>query len=285
MALTNEQLERYSRHIILKEVGLKGQKKRLDAKVLIIGAGGLGAPAALYLAAAGVGTIGIADADEVDLSNLQRQVIHTTKDLGVPKVESARQTMEEFNPVVKVIPHQVYVTSDNVMDLIQDYDFILDGTDNFATKFLINDACVLAKKPFCHAGILRFQGQLMTYVPGEGPCYRCVFKEPPPKDAVPTCRQAGVIGAMAGVIGCLQALEAIKYIVGTGELLTGQLLTFKALTMEFRKIKLPPADPDCAVCGTHPTITKVFDYEQAVCTWKPGDAADAADAEEEGAQS
>lgn len=285
MALTNEQLERYSRHIILKEVGLKGQKKLLNAKVLIIGAGGLGAPAALYLAAAGVGTIGIADADEVDLSNLQRQVIHTTKDLGVPKVESARQTMEEINPDVKVIPHQVYVTSDNVMDLIQDYDFILDGTDNFATKFLINDACVLAKKPFCHAGILRFQGQLMTYVPGEGPCYRCVFKEPPPKDAVPTCRQAGVIGAMAGVIGCLQALEAIKYIVGNGELLTGQLLTFNALTMEFRKIKLPPADPDCAVCGTHPTITKVFDYEQTVCTWKPGDAAGAADAEEEGAQS
>lgn len=285
MALTNEQLERYSRHIILKEVGLKGQKKLLNAKVLIIGAGGLGAPAALYLAAAGVGTIGIADADEVDLSNLQRQVIHTTKDLGVPKVESARQTMEEINPDVKVIPHQVYVTSDNVMDLIQDYDFILDGTDNFATKFLINDACVLAKKPFCHAGILRFQGQLMTYVPGEGPCYRCVFKEPPPKDAVPTCRQAGVIGAMAGVIGCLQALEAIKYIVGTGELLTGQLLTFNALTMEFRKIKLPPADPDCAVCGTHPTITKVFDYEQTVCTWKPGDAAGAADTEEEGAQS
>lgn len=246
MAFTNEQLERYSRHIILKEVGVKGQKKLLNGKVLIIGAGGLGAPAALYLAAAGVGTIGIADADVVDLSNLQRQVIHTTSDIGKPKVESAKETMRDINPDVNVITYHDFIAADNILDIIQDYDFILDGTDNFPAKFLINDACVMAQKPFCHAGIIRFQGQLMTYVPGEGPCYRCVFHEPPPKDAVPTCKQAGVIGAMAGVIGCLQAMEAIKYLTGAGELLTGYLLTYDALKMQFRKVKLPK-DANCGV--------------------------------------
>ena len=265
MAFSNEQLERYSRHIILKEVGVKGQKKLLNAKVLIIGAGGLGAPAALYLAAAGVGTIGIADADEVDLSNLQRQVIHTTPDIGKPKVESARETMEAINPDVKVVTYHDFIAADNIMDIIADYDFILDGTDNFPAKFLINDACVMASKPFCHAGIIRFQGQLMTYVPGQGPCYRCVFKNPPPKDAVPTCKQAGVIGAMAGVIGCLQAMEAIKYITGAGDLLTGYLLTYDALKMDFRKIRLPGRDVHCGVCGDEPTITELIDYEQAEC--------------------
>lgn len=263
MAFTNEQLERYSRHIILKEVGAKGQKKLLNAKVLIIGAGGLGAPVAMYLAAAGIGTIGIADADEVDLSNLQRQIIHATKDVGKPKVESAKETMEAMNPDVTVKTYHTFVTSENIMDLIKDYDFIIDGTDNFPAKFLINDACVMAKKPFSHAGIIRFQGQLMTYVPGEGPCYRCVFKNPPPKDAVPTCKQAGVIGAMGGVIGSLQAMEAIKYILGKGDLLTGYLLTYDALKMEFRKIKLPSNTHNCAVCGDHPTITELIDYEQA----------------------
>ncbi|SHH66167.1 Molybdopterin or thiamine biosynthesis adenylyltransferase [Sporobacter termitidis DSM 10068] len=267
MAFSNEQLERYSRHIILKEVGVKGQKKLLESKVLIIGAGGLGAPAALYLAAAGVGTIGIADADEVDLSNLQRQVIHTTLDLGKAKVQSARETMEAVNPDVRVRAYQTFVAADNIMELVRDYDFVIDGTDNFPAKFLINDACVLAKKPFSHAGIIRFRGQLMTYVPGQGPCYRCVFKAPPPPDAVPTCRQAGVIGAMGGVIGSLQAMEAIKYIVGKGELLTGALLTYDALTMEFRKIKLP-GNGSCAVCGQNPTILKPFDYEQAGCEIK-----------------
>lgn len=265
MAFTNEQLERYSRHIILKEVGVKGQKKLLNAKVLIIGAGGLGAPAALYLAAAGVGTIGIADADEVDLSNLQRQVIHTTADLGKPKVESAKETMQEINPDVNVITYHDFIASDNIMDIIKDYDFVLDGTDNFPAKFLINDACVMAKIPFCHAGIIRFKGQLMTWTPESGaPCYRCVFKNPPPKDAVPTCKQAGVIGAMAGVIGCLQAMEAIKYITGAGELLTGYLLTYDALKNDFRKIKLP-LDEDCGVCSDHPTITELIDYEQVEC--------------------
>ena len=267
MAFTNEQLERYSRHIILQEVGVKGQKKLLNASVLIIGAGGLGAPAALYLAAAGVGTIGIVDADEVDLSNLQRQVIHTTNDVGKAKVKSAAETMEAINPDVTVKTYRTFVDSSNIMDLIKDYDFIIDGTDNFPAKFLINDACVMAEKPFSHAGIIRFKGQLMTYVPGEGPCYRCVFKNPPPKDAVPTCKQAGVIGAMGGVIGSLQAMEAIKYIIGQGDLLTGRLLTYDALKMTFHTIKLPK-DDHCAVCGDEPTITELIDYEQAECDLK-----------------
>lgn len=268
MAFTNEQLERYSRHIILKEIGVKGQKKLLNAKVLIIGAGGLGAPAAMYLAAAGVGTIGIADADEVDLSNLQRQIIHATKDVGKAKVQSAKETMNELNPDVTVNTYRTFVDSSNILDLIKDYDFILDGTDNFPAKFLINDACVMAKKPFSHAGIIRFRGQLMTYVPGQGPCYRCVFKNPPPKDAVPTCKQAGVVGAMGGVIGSLQAMEAVKFIVGQGELLTGKLLTFDALKMEWHTIKLPANTDNCPVCGKNPTITELIDYEQAECDAK-----------------
>jgi thiazole biosynthesis adenylyltransferase ThiF len=265
MAFSNEQLERYARHIILKEIGVKGQKKLLNGKVLIIGAGGLGAPAAMYLAAAGVGTIGIVDADEVDLSNLQRQIIHATADVGKPKVISAQETMEAMNPDVKVIALQEFVSSENIMDLIADYDFIIDGTDNFPAKFLINDACVMAKKPFSHAGIIRFKGQLMTYVPGQGPCYRCVFRDPPPKNAVPTCKEAGVVGAMGGVIGSLQAMEAIKYLTGVGELLTGRLMTFDAIKMEFRTIKLPAHVKNCPVCGENPTITELIDYEQAEC--------------------
>ncbi len=265
MAFSNEQLERYSRHIILKEIGVKGQQKLLNAKVLIIGAGGLGAPAALYLAAAGIGTIGIVDADKVDLSNLQRQIIHATNDIGKLKAESAKESMQNINPDVNVITYHEFVNSKNILQIIKDYDFILDGTDNFPAKFLINDACVISKKPFSHAGIIRFQGQLMTIIPGESPCYRCVFKEMPPKDAIPTCRQAGVIGAMAGVIGCLQALEAIKFITGTGKLLTGSLLTFDALEMNFHKINLPKRNHNCAVCGDNPAITELTDYEQPAC--------------------
>ena len=219
----------------------------------------------MYLAAAGVGTIGIADADEVDLSNLQRQIIHATEDVGKAKVQSAKETMEKMNPDVTVNTYRTFVASDNIMELIKDYDIIIDGTDNFPAKFLINDACVMAGKPFSHAGIIRFKGQLMTYVPGKGPCYRCVFRNPPPKDAVPTCKQAGVIGAMGGVIGSLQAMEAVKYILGVGDLLTGYLLTFDAITMEFRKIKLPSNTKNCAVCGENPTITELIDYEQAEC--------------------
>jgi len=258
MALGNEQLERYSRHILLREVGAHGQEKLLDTRVLIIGAGGLGSPAAMYLAAAGVGTLGIADDDEVDLSNLQRQILHGSTDVGKAKTDSARETLTALNPDVRVRTHRVRVTAENITELIADYDFVIDATDNFAAKFLINDACVLAKKPFCHGGVLRFSGQLMTYVPGRGPCYRCAFKAPPPPDAVPNSRQVGVLGAVAGVIGCLQALEALKYILGAGQLLTGRLLTVDALDMELRTVALPAAQ-DCPVCGAHPTILTVED--------------------------
>ena len=263
MAFTNEQLERYSRHIILKDVGVKGQKKLLEGKVLIIGAGGLGAPAAMYLAAAGVGTIGIADADNVDLSNLQRQVIHTTPDIGKPKVESAKETMNAINPHVKVVTHKDFLWASNALDIIKDYDFVIDGTDNFPVKFLINDACVMAGKPFSHGGILRFEGQTFTYVPGHA-CYRCMFKTPPPPNAVPTCSQAGVLGAIAGMLGTIQAAEALKYITGVGELLTDKLLTFNAKTMDFRKINVKRRE-NCPLCGEHPTVTQLIDYEQGTC--------------------
>ena len=273
MRFTNEQLERYSRHIILNNVGVSGQEKLLNGKVLIIGAGGLGAPAAMYLGAAGVGTIGLVDADRVDLSNLQRQVIHWTRDVGKPKVLSGKETIRGINPDVKVVTYQEYATSANIKDIIKDrdYDFILDGTDNFPVKFLINDACVMLKKPFSHAGIIRFQGQTMTYLPGKGPCYRCVFQNPPPPDAVPTCQQAGVLGVMGGVIGTIQAAEALKYLLGVGELLNGSLLTYDALKMSFRKIKIT-RNRECAVCGEHPTITRLIDYEQKACSFDPAAA-------------
>ncbi len=251
MALTNEQRERYSRHLLLREMGAEGQEKLLRSRVLLIGAGGLGSPAALYLAAAGVGTIGIADADVVELSNLQRQILHTTADLGRAKVQSARETMEAINPDVTVNTYHTRVTPENIPELIAGYDFILDATDNFTSKFLINDACVMAQKPFSHAGVSQFSGQLMTYVPGQEPCYRCIFQSPPPEDTAPT----GIIGAVCGVIGSLQAMEAIKYLLGKGELLTGYLLTFDALTMTFRKIRLPGRTPGCAACGDHPSVT------------------------------
>jgi molybdopterin/thiamine biosynthesis adenylyltransferase len=265
---TEERLERYSRHIILKEVGVKGQEQLHNARVLIIGAGGLGAPAALYLAAAGVGTLGIADADRVDLSNLQRQVIHHTADVGKAKVESAADKIRAINPDVTVRPHHGFVSAENIGTLIADYDFVLDGTDNFAAKFLINDACVLAGIPFSHGGILRFQGQTMTVLPHKSACYRCIFEAPPPVDAVPTCSQAGVLGAIAGMLGTIQAAEALKFIVGAGKLLTDALLTFDALEMNFRKVPLR-RNPKCAICGDHPTITELFDEAQpAACDSK-----------------
>lgn len=255
MALSNEQMERYVRHIALEEVGEKGQEKLLNSKVLIIGAGGLGSPAAMYLAASGIGTIGIVDADKVELSNLQRQIIHGTKDIGKSKVQSARETLVAMNPDVTVNTYNTRITDKNIMDLVKEYDFIIDAVDNFATKFLINDACVIAKKPFSHAGVLRFNGQLMTYVPNAGPCYRCIFKNPPPKDSVLDCRQAGLASVITGVIGSLQAMEAFKYFTGVGDLLTGRMLIFDALKMQFRTVKLPKADGLCAVCGNSPTIT------------------------------
>ncbi len=254
--MNEKQLERYSRHILLEEVGVEGQKKLLAGKVLIIGAGGLGSSVALYLAAAGVGNIGIVDADEVDLSNLQRQIIHTTADIGRAKVQSAKESMQAINPEIRVKTYQMFVTAENICELVREYDFVVDATDNFKAKFLINDACVIEKVPFVHAGILRFGGQIMTYVPGEGPCYRCVFGEEPPEDAVPVAKNVGIIGAMAGVIGSLQAMEAIKYLLGIGDLLVGRLLTYDALRMEFRTVKLPKQVENCMVCGAHPRITR-----------------------------
>lgn len=266
MNFTDQQLERYSRHIILQNVGMEGQQKILDGKVLIIGAGGLGAPAALYLAAAGVGTIGIVDGDVVDMSNLQRQVIHFTPDVGKPKVISAKEKIEKINPDVKVVTYQERVFASNIAGIIKDYDFVLDGTDNFPAKFLINDACVLGKKPFSHGGILRFAGQTMTYVPG-GACYRCLFENPPPKNAVPTCSQAGVLGAIAGMLGTIQTAEVLKFLIGEGELLTNKLLVFDALNMHFRTIDVKK-NPECPVCGNNPSITKLIDEEQAACDLK-----------------
>ncbi|WP_196605928.1 HesA/MoeB/ThiF family protein [Pectinatus haikarae] len=269
MNLTNEQMQRYSRHIILKEVGGKGQKKLLSSKVLIIGTGGLGAPAAMFLAAAGIGNIGLVDFDTVELSNLQRQIIHFTDDVDKPKVQSGRETINKMNPDVNVTTYEEIITAANIKDIIKDkdYDFIIDGTDNFPAKFLINDACVMLQKPFSHAGIIRFKGQTMTYLPGKGPCYRCVFQTPPPADAVPTCKQAGVLGVMGGIIGTIQATEAIKYVLGIGSLLNSYLLTYDALNMEFRKIKIPH-NHKCGVCGDHPTITELIDYDQPQCEFK-----------------
>lgn len=250
MALTEKQLVRYNRNIAVKEVGKKGQEKLLGAKVLVIGAGGLGSPAAMYLAAAGVGTIGIVDADCVELSNLQRQILHSTQDIGKEKVLSAKETIQKLNPDVKIETYHMFVDESNIRKLVRKYDFMIDATDNFPAKFLINDACVLEKKPFCHAGIIRFGGQLMTYIPGCGPCYRCIFGDVPPKDAVSDCKQAGIFGAIGGIVGSLQAMEAVKYILGEGELLAGYLLTIDTLSMEFRKIKLPKTTHGCTVCGS-----------------------------------
>lgn len=267
MYFTDKQLERYSRHIILSEVGVEGQMKLLNSRVLIIGTGGLGAPAAMYLAAAGVGTLGLVDGDRVELSNLQRQIIHQTSNVGLQKVDSARETVEAMNPDVNVVPYHEYADAQNISNIIQDrdYEFIIDGTDNFAAKFLINDACVLLGKPFVHAGIIRFQGQMTTYVPGRGtPCYRCIFHSPPPEGAVPTCSQAGVLGVMGGVVGTLQASEAVKYLLQLGDLLTGSLLTYDALKMEFRKIKIRH-NKNCPVCGDTPSITALTDYAVPAC--------------------
>jgi molybdopterin-synthase adenylyltransferase len=261
---TEEQLERYSRHLILKEIGIEGQDKILSSRILIIGAGGLGAPAALYLAAAGVGTIGIADADTVDLSNLQRQIIHFTDDVGTPKVLSAARKIRALNPDVTVEPFQEFVFASNIRDLVRRYDFIIDGTDNFAAKFLINDACVLENKPYSHGGIIKFNGQTTTVIPGSSACYRCVFGAPPPSGSVPSCSQAGVLGAIAGMLGTIQAAEALKFVTGIGEPLTSKLLTFDALSMSFRTVALKRR-VTCPVCGSAPTITDVFDEEQTVC--------------------
>lgn len=263
MKLNESQIERYSRQMILKEVGGKGQEKLLNGRVLIIGAGGLGSPCALYLAAAGVGTIGIVDGDKADLSNLQRQIIHFTADVGREKVFSAREKMAALNPDIKVETYPYRVTAANIKELVDQYDFIVDGTDNFAAKFLINDACVLGNKPFSHAGILRFNGQALTYIPGST-CYRCVFEAPPPAGVAPTCSQAGILGSVAGILGTIQATEALKYIIGVGDLLTEKLLVFDVFSMIFRVVEVK-RNKRCAVCGDNRTITEPQDEEQIVC--------------------
>jgi len=265
---TSEQAERYSRHILLQDVGVEGQEKISNGRVLVIGAGGLGAPVLMYLAAAGVGRLGIVDGDTVDLSNLQRQIIHFTPDVGRAKVESAADKIRLINPDVEVVAHPEFLTADNAVQLISGYDFIIDGTDNFPVKFLINDACVMAGKPFSHGGILRFEGQTLTHLPGTA-CYRCVFGGPPPPNAVPTCSQAGVLGAIAGMLGTIQAAEALKFLTGTGELLTDRLLTFDAKAMTFRTIHVR-RHAHCPLCGEHPTITGLVEAEGAVCELKGG---------------
>jgi sulfur-carrier protein adenylyltransferase/sulfurtransferase len=263
--LTPDQRRRYSRHLLIPEVGEEGQRKLLDAKVLLIGAGGLGSPAALYLAAAGVGTLGVVDADIVDDSNLQRQVIHTTDRLGIPKVESARLAIEALNPDVKVIKHEVRLDQSNVLEIFAPYDIILDGTDNFATRYLINDACVLLNKPNAHGSIFRFEGQATTFVPGEGPCYRCLFPTPPPPELAPSCAEAGVLGLLPGTVGLVQATEVAKLILGIGQPLIGRLLTYDALEMEFRELRLS-RDPECPMCGPGaPTTLDDIEYTDVGC--------------------
>lgn len=261
MALTSEQRERYDRHIMLAQIGEAGQQKLLSSKVLIVGAGGLGSPAAVYLTAAGIGTIGIVDADKVELANLQRQIIHHTSDLGLEKVKSAKTKMQAINPDVVVRTYHQRAKADNIREIIRQYDFVIDATDNFPAKFLINDACFFEKIPFSHAGVLRFDGQLITVLPGETTCYRCIFNAPPSPDAVPPASQAGLLGVLPGVIGTLQATEAIKFLLGIGGLLTDTLLTYNALTMEFRKVHFP-RNPSCPLCGSNPTITELKDDAQ-----------------------
>jgi adenylyltransferase/sulfurtransferase len=265
--LGSEQKKRYSRHLLVPEVGEAGQAKLLESKALLVGAGGLGSPAGLYLAAAGVGTIGIVDSDVVDLSNLQRQVLHTTASVGRSKTESAEATIRALNPDVRVVRHDLRLEAGNVMDVIAPYDVILDGCDNFATKYLVNDASVLAGKTNVYGSIFRFDGQASTFVPRQGPCYRCLYPEPTPAELAPSCDEAGVIGVLPGVVGLIQATEVIKVLLGKGELLRGRLLTYDALAMTFRQFKVR-RDPKCAVCGDNPTIKAPTDLEWS-CHFEP----------------
>jgi adenylyltransferase/sulfurtransferase len=257
--LTAEQMERYSRQIMIPQVGADGQRKLLAAKVLIVGAGGLGSPAAIYLAAAGVGTIGIVDNDELELSNLQRQILHHTPDIGRPKVESAQETIARYNPDVRVIPYRVRFSSANTLEIVAQYDIIVGAVDNFVTRYLLNDACYLAGKPYIDGGVFLFEGQAAVFIPGQG-CYRCLFPAPPPTGVVPSPSQVGLLGALPGVIGVIEAFEALKLILGLGESLCGRLLIFDALTMEFRQVRTR-RDPQCPLCGDAPTIRELGDYE------------------------
>jgi molybdopterin/thiamine biosynthesis adenylyltransferase/rhodanese-related sulfurtransferase/molybdopterin converting factor small subunit len=259
--LTNDEIKRYSRHLIMPEVGMDGQRRLKAGSVLCVGAGGLGSPAAMYLAAAGVGTIGIVDFDVVDFSNLQRQIIHGTPDVGRSKLDSARDRVHAINPHVEIKTYETALSSENALKLFEPYDVILDGTDNFPTRYLTNDACVLLGKPNAYGSIFRFEGQASVFATKNGPCYRCLYPEPPPAGLVPSCAEGGVLGVLPGVIGVIQATEAIKLLTGIGEPLIGRFLIYDALKMRFRELKLQK-DPDCPVCGTHPTVTKLIDYEQ-----------------------
>lgn len=268
MSFTEEQITRYSRHILLPEVGGKGQKKLSQAKIFIVGAGGLGCPVAYYLAAAGIGTIGLIDSDVVDLSNLQRQVLHHTPDVGRSKVQSAKEKIHALNPDVTVETYESRFSSENARELIRKYDVVIDGVDNFPAKFLINDACVMEGKPFVHGGILKFEGRVFTIMPNESACYRCIFKNPPPPGVVPTCQEAGIIGVVAGIIGTIQATEAIKVILKIGRPLTDRILDFDARTTTFREIRVK-RNPNCQLCGPRPSITELIDYEQEACQLQP----------------
>ena len=260
-AFTEDQVLRYSRHIILPKIGAVGQRKLLDAKVLCVGAGGLGSPVAMYLAAAGVGTLGIVDFDRVDVTNLQRQLLHDTNDVGRPKVDSAADRINGINPEVHVVKHNVVLSSDNAFDVLGQYDIVVDGSDNFPVRYLVNDATQMLGKPLVYGSIFQFDGQASVFLPGPGtPCYRCLFPEPPPPGTVPSCAEGGVFGVLPGIIGSIQAVEAIKLITQIGEPLVGRLLLFDALEMDFTTVKLR-WDPDCPVCGTHPTVTELIDYD------------------------
>ncbi|HET7825375.1 MAG TPA: molybdopterin-synthase adenylyltransferase MoeB [Anaeromyxobacter sp.] len=258
--LSQEEILRYSRHLIIPDVGVKGQRRLKAARVLMVGAGGLGSPIGLYLAAAGVGTLGIVEFDTVDVTNLQRQVLHGTKDVGRPKVESARERIRDVNPHVQVIPHEIRLTSDNALEIMKGYDLVVDGTDNFQTRYLVNDACVLLGKPNVYGSIFRFEGQSTIFCTPEGPCYRCLYPEPPPPGMVPSCAEGGVLGILPGLLGLVQATETVKLITGIGEPLVGRLLLLDALRMQFRTVKLRK-DPQCPACGTH-EIKHLVDYEQ-----------------------
>ena len=262
MQLNNDEIRRYSRHLILPEVGMAGQKKICSTSVLCIGAGGLGSPIAMYLAAAGVGKIGIVDFDVVDFSNLQRQIIHGTDDVNRPKAESAKETINSINPNVEVVIHNTRISSENAIDIIKNYDIVVDGTDNFTTRYLTNDACVLLKKPNVYGSIFRFEGQASVFAPHlGGPCYRCLYPEPPPPGMVPSCAEGGVLGVLPGIIGCIQATEILKLALGKGNTLVGRLMLYNALDMKFRELKLRK-DPQCPICGENPTIKELIDYEQ-----------------------
>ncbi|MBL9138000.1 MAG: molybdopterin-synthase adenylyltransferase MoeB [Verrucomicrobiales bacterium] len=262
MQLSNDEIRRYSRHLILPEVGMAGQKKICSTTVLCIGAGGLGSPIAMYLAAAGIGKLGIVDFDTVDFSNLQRQLLHGTEDVGKPKAESAKETIQSLNPNVEVVLHTTRLSSENALDIIGQYDIVVDGTDNFPTRYLTNDACVLLRKPNVYGSIFRFDGQASVFAPHlGGPCYRCLYPEPPPPGMVPSCAEGGVLGVLPGIVGCIQATEILKLALGKGSSLIGRLLLFNALDMKFKELKLR-RDPQCPLCGEHPSIHQLIDYEQ-----------------------